>query len=96
MFWSILVASPLPVLWATLGYGLQEAWPYPLAVAIGDGVTATVPLLWVVMICAAFARPNGLFVAHFGFTAKPGSESDALLPDEHWADRAAHHGSDHV
>ncbi|VEB92853.1 potassium efflux protein KefA [Citrobacter koseri] len=67
VFWSILVASPLPVLWATLGYGLQEAWPYPLAVAIGDGVTATVPLLWVVMICATFARPNGLFVAHFGW-----------------------------
>jgi len=67
LFWSILVASPLPVLWMTLGYGLQEAWPYPLAVAIGDGVTATVPLLWVVMICAAFARPNGLFVAHFGW-----------------------------
>ena len=67
VFWSILVASPLPVLWMTLGYGLQEAWPYPLAVAIGDGVTATVPLLWVVMICAAFARPNGLFVAHFGW-----------------------------
>lgn len=67
VFWSILVASPLPVLWATLGYSLQEAWPYPLAVAIGNGVTATVPLLWVVMICAAFARPNGLFVAHFGW-----------------------------
>ena len=67
VFWSILVASPLPVLWATLGYGLQEAWPYPLAVAIGDGVTATVPLLWVVMICAAFARPNGLFIVHFGW-----------------------------
>ena len=67
VFWSILVASPLPVLWMTLGYGLQSAWPYPLAVAIGDGVTATVPLLWVVMICATFARPNGLFVAHFGW-----------------------------
>lgn len=67
VFWSILVASPLPVLWATLGYGLQEAWPYPLAVAIGDGVTATVPLLWVVMICATFARPNGLFIIHFGW-----------------------------
>ncbi|SNY73541.1 miniconductance mechanosensitive channel MscM [Enterobacter sp. CC120223-11] len=67
LFWSILVASPLPVLWMTLGYGLQEAWPYPLAVAIGYGVTATVPLLWVVMICATFARPNGLFVAHFGW-----------------------------
>ncbi|MGK9173512.1 miniconductance mechanosensitive channel MscM [Yokenella regensburgei] len=67
VFWSILVALPLPVLWATLGYGLREAWPYPLAVAIGDGVTATVPLLWVVMICATFARPTGLFVAHFGW-----------------------------
>ncbi len=67
VFWSILVASPLPVLWATLGYGLREAWLYPLAVAIGSGVTATVPLLWVVMICATFARPNGLFVAHFGW-----------------------------
>ena len=43
VFWSILVASPLPVLWMTLGYGLREARPYPLAVAIGDGVTATVP-----------------------------------------------------
>lgn len=47
-------------------------WPagrtaFPLAVAIGDSVTATVPLLWVVMICATFARPNGLFVAHFGW-----------------------------
>ena len=67
VFWSILVASPLPVLWATLGYGLQEARPYPLAVAIGDGVTATVPMLWAVMICATFARPNGLFIAHFGW-----------------------------
>ena len=67
VFWSILVASPLPVLWATLGYGLRSAWPYPLAVAIGDGVTATVPLLWVVMICATCARPTGLFVAHFGW-----------------------------
>ncbi|MGF6270437.1 small-conductance mechanosensitive channel [Lelliottia nimipressuralis] len=67
VFWSILVASPLPVLWMTLGYGLREAWPYPLAVAIGDGVTATVPLLWVVMICATFARPNGLFIAHFAW-----------------------------
>lgn len=37
VFWSILVASPLPVLWATLGYGLQEAgrirWPSPSAMA---------------------------------------------------------------
>ncbi len=63
VFWSILVA--LPVLWAALGYGLQHAWPYPIAVAFGDGITATLPLLWAFMISAAFARPNGLFVVHF-------------------------------
>ncbi|QHM77991.1 Miniconductance mechanosensitive channel MscM [Mixta theicola] len=65
VFWSILVALPLPVLWAAFGFGLQHAWPYPVAVAIGDGVTATLPLLWAFMISAAFARPNGLFVVHF-------------------------------
>ena len=65
VFWSIIVALPLPVLWAALGYGLQHAWPYPIAVAIGDGVTATLPILWAFMISAAFARPQGLFVVHF-------------------------------
>lgn len=30
VFWSILVASPLPVLWMTLGYGLREARPIRL------------------------------------------------------------------
>ena len=63
--WSVLVALPLPVLWAALGYGLQHAWPYPIAVAIGDGVTATLPVLWAFMISAAFARSHGLFIAHF-------------------------------
>ncbi|WP_288428551.1 miniconductance mechanosensitive channel MscM [uncultured Pantoea sp.] len=65
VFWSILVALPLPVLWATLGYGLQNAWPYPVAVAIGDGITATLPLLWIFMVSAQFARANGLFIVHF-------------------------------
>ncbi|WP_294904410.1 miniconductance mechanosensitive channel MscM [Tatumella sp. UBA2305] len=65
VFWSILVALPLPVLWAALGYGLQHAWPYPIAVAIGDGVTATLPVLWAFMISAAFARNHGLFITHF-------------------------------
>ncbi len=65
VFWSILVAVPLPVLWAALGFGLQHAWPYPFAVAIGDGITATLPLLWAFMISAVFARPDGLFVVHF-------------------------------
>ncbi|MGM3174388.1 miniconductance mechanosensitive channel MscM [Dickeya lacustris] len=70
VFWSVMVAMPLPVLWAVLGYGLQNAWPYPVAVAIGDSVTATVPLMWVVMICAAFSHRQGLFIVHFGWPPK--------------------------
>ncbi|SLM64755.1 MULTISPECIES: miniconductance mechanosensitive channel MscM [Dickeya] len=70
VFWSVMVAIPLPVLWAVLGYGLQNAWPYPVAVAIGDSVTATVPLMWVVMICAAFSHRQGLFIVHFGWPPK--------------------------
>ncbi|AML55966.1 Potassium efflux system KefA protein [Serratia rubidaea] len=70
VFWSILVALPLPVLWAALGFGLQNAWPYPVAVAIGDGVTATLPILWVCMISATFAHPRGLFIVHFGWPAR--------------------------
>lgn len=70
VFWSVMAAIPLPVLWAALGYGLQNAWPYPVAVAIGDSVTATVPLMWVVMISASFAHRQGLFIVHFGWTPK--------------------------
>ncbi|CAI2087417.1 miniconductance mechanosensitive channel MscM [Serratia fonticola] len=70
VFWSILVALPLPVLWAALGFGLQNAWPYPVAVAIGEGVTATLPVLWICMISAAFAHPQGLFIVHFRWPVK--------------------------
>lgn len=70
VFWSILVALPLPVLWAAVGSGLQNAWTYPVAVAIGAGVTATLPVLWVCMISAAFAHPHGLFIAHFRWPEK--------------------------
>nr|MBA2816498.1 miniconductance mechanosensitive channel MscM [Candidatus Pantoea persica] len=52
------------MLWAAIGFGLQHAWPYPIAVAFGNGITATLSLLWAFMISAAFARPNGLFVVH--------------------------------
>ena len=95
LFWSILVASPLPVLWMTLGYGLREAWPYPLAVAIGDGVTATVPLLWVVMICATFAAER-LVYRSFWLAARTCFPWDSLLPDEHRAYCAADYGADDV
>ncbi|MXP67668.1 miniconductance mechanosensitive channel MscM [Pantoea sp. Aalb] len=70
VLWSILVALPLPVLWAAFGYGLQHAWPYPVAIAIGDGITATLPLLLAFMISAIFARHDGLFVVHFRWPQK--------------------------
>lgn len=70
VFWSVLIALPLPVLWAALGYGLRHAWPYPVAVAIGYSVSATVPVLWIFMVCAHFAHPRGLFVVHFGWSQK--------------------------
>lgn len=65
VFWSILVALPLPILWGALAYGLEHAWQYPIAVSIGEGVSATVPLMWIFMISASFAHPQGLFIAHF-------------------------------
>lgn len=70
VFWSILVALPLPVLWAALGFGLQSAWKYPVAEAIGKGVIATLPILWVCMIYAAFAHRQGLFIVHFRWPVK--------------------------
>lgn len=68
VLWSLLISLPLPILWAALGAGLQHAWPYPIAVAIGDGVMATLPVLWIFMISAAFAHRNGLFIGHFGWS----------------------------
>ena len=68
VFWSILIALPLPILWSAIGYGLQSAWQFPMATAIGYGVSATTPVLWVFMISATFALPNGLFISHFGWS----------------------------
>ncbi len=36
-------------------------------VAIGFGVSATTPLLWLFMISETFSRPTGLFISHFGW-----------------------------
>lgn len=68
VFWSILIALPLPILWSAIGYDLQSAWQFPMATAIGSGVRATTPVLWVFMISATFALPNGLFISHFGWS----------------------------
>lgn len=66
VFWSMMTL-PLPLLWSAVGYGLQSVeWRYPMAGAIGYGVTAAAPVLWLFMInYFTFARPNGLFIAQF-------------------------------
>ncbi|MFP3014205.1 MAG: miniconductance mechanosensitive channel MscM [Arsenophonus sp.] len=68
VFWSILIALPLPILWSAIGYGLQSAWQFQMTIAIGYGVRATTPVLWIFMISAIFAMPNGLFISHFGWS----------------------------
>ncbi|UDG81171.1 Miniconductance mechanosensitive channel MscM [Candidatus Hartigia pinicola] len=67
IFWSSMIALPLPMMWSAIGYGLQNAWKFPMATAIGYGVTATTPVLWMLMISEAFSRPTGLFIVHFGW-----------------------------
>lgn len=67
VLWSILMALPLPILWSTVGYSLRHAWPYPTVVAIGNGVTTTLPVLCVFMVISKFASPYGLFITHFGW-----------------------------
>ncbi|MFP3019107.1 MAG: miniconductance mechanosensitive channel MscM [Arsenophonus sp.] len=67
VFWSILIALPLPILWSAIGFSLQSVWQFPMATAIGSGVRATTPVLWIFMISATFAMPNGLFISHFGW-----------------------------
>lgn len=65
VLWSVVIAMPLPVLWAATGYSLKFSWNYPVASAIGGGMLSLLPVLSVIMIIAAFAREQGLFVVHF-------------------------------
>ena len=58
VFWSILIALPLPLLWSAVGYGLQSVeWRYPMAGAIGYGVTCRSPVLWLFMIRCYLCSP---------------------------------------
>ncbi|CAL1329522.1 miniconductance mechanosensitive channel MscM [Candidatus Providencia siddallii] len=67
IFWSIIVALPLPIMWSAIGYGLKNSWQYSMVAAIGYGVSSTTPLLWLFMISEIFSRQTGLFIAHFGW-----------------------------
>lgn len=69
VFYSILMALPLPFLWGVIGYSLQISWDYPVAVASGRGVNAAAPILWVFMLSAYFALPEGLFTGHLKWPA---------------------------
>lgn len=70
LFWSILVAVPLPALLAVIGFELQSEWRYPVAEAMGKGIIATIPILFGCMIIAAFSHTQGLFIAHFHWPPK--------------------------
>ncbi|CAD83597.1 mechanosensitive ion-channel; protection against hypoosmotic shock [Candidatus Blochmanniella floridana] len=67
---SIFMALPIPILWVCIGYNLNHAWPYPIIVAIGDGMNSTVYILWAFIISGYFASPHGLFITHFGWPKK--------------------------
>lgn len=68
IIYSLIMALPVPILWAVFGYALQINWDYPVAVALGYGVNAAAPILWVFIITAHFAEQNGLFITHFGWS----------------------------
>lgn len=68
VIYSVVMALPVPILWAVIGYALQLNWDYPVAVALGYGVNAAAPILWVFMISAHLASQNGLFITHFGWS----------------------------
>ncbi|OCG18764.1 hypothetical protein A9G23_10195 [Gilliamella sp. App4-10] len=70
VIFSLIMALPVPILWAVFGYALQINWDYPVAYALGYGVNAAAPILWVFIISAHFASSNGLFISHFGWSQR--------------------------
>ena len=67
--YSLIMALPVPILWAVFGYSLQQInWDYPVAIALGYGVNAAAPILWVFIITAHFAEESGLFITHFSWS----------------------------
>ncbi|MDF7670093.1 miniconductance mechanosensitive channel MscM [Orbaceae bacterium ESL0721] len=68
VIYSLIMALPIPFLWGVLGYALQIDPDYSAAYALGYGVNAAAPILWVFIISAQFAEPKGLFINHFGWS----------------------------
>ncbi|BAH83043.1 miniconductance mechanosensitive channel MscM [Candidatus Ishikawella capsulata] len=63
--YSMINALPIPIYWLTLGYILQNTWPWLTLIAVGQGIIATVPLLIVSMIIISFSSIHGIFISHF-------------------------------
>ncbi|WHL25015.1 MAG: miniconductance mechanosensitive channel MscM [Candidatus Blochmannia vicinus] len=70
IWYSMLIALPIPILWAVIGYSLNQAWLYPISVEINDEINATTFILWVFIVGVYFASPKGLFIIHFGWPKK--------------------------
>lgn len=69
-FWSIFSSLSFPILFSSIGYGLQSAWKYPMAVSIGYGLKETTLILWIFIVSSRFSSQNGLFISHFGWSNK--------------------------
>ncbi|URJ23159.1 miniconductance mechanosensitive channel MscM [Blochmannia endosymbiont of Camponotus sp. C-003] len=70
IWYSMLIALPVPTLWAVIGYSFSHNWLYPISVAIQDGINATTFILWISIVSVYFASSKGLFIAHFGWSKK--------------------------
>ncbi|URJ23997.1 miniconductance mechanosensitive channel MscM [Blochmannia endosymbiont of Camponotus sp.] len=70
IWYSMLIALPIPILWAVVGYSLNHDWLYPISVAINDGIKVTTFILWASIVGAYFSSSKGLFIAHFGWSKK--------------------------
>ncbi|URJ24515.1 miniconductance mechanosensitive channel MscM [Candidatus Blochmanniella camponoti] len=70
IWYSMLIALPIPILWAFVGYSLNHDWLYPVSVAINDGIKVTTFILWISIVGAYFSSSKGLFIVHFGWSKK--------------------------
>jgi len=70
IWYSMLIALPIPILWAFGGYNLNHDCSYPMSVAINDGIKVTTFILWISIVGAYFSSSKGLFIVHFGWNKK--------------------------
>lgn len=67
IWYSIIIALPIPIFWCTIGYVFSHLWMYPIVVSIGNSINYTTFILWISIISAYFSSSKGLFITHFGW-----------------------------